>query len=435
MAKEMNSVDDFLNHRSSDRGGGFLNKWRQPVEKKGGGGKVNVWLHPKRLPIALWQHKFPKIVVRENRKTGEVTTNAWSGSFVCHEDENTLKAQYKRDRETGQRLSPPRRCPLCRMIEAVRQMVDDGKLKWTDKLFRFEGDEDNVVLHAGGLYNAFGRDDLSAEEKKELKEAKIVLGGDRGAWSQNAQAKMNYLFCVVDNANAEGGVQIAIETGLLGDKVKDVIADARESLGEEDGNPFRKPFCIQWEYRKDEQEFGKKYHARRMELMKLTPGVVKALQGPPPDLAEVLAPFNPDSMRAVLERHCLVKNMPWDEIFDVEAPEADGSAEDVAYQDPDGPGDHDEAPPPPKAKAKGKAPPPPPSDSEPEVEADEEDDDGLVECNKCEKGMAEDALECPHCGQHYDKAGNMVAAPPTPPPATRKRGSKVKADDGSEIPF
>lgn len=420
-AHEMNSVDDFLNHRSNDRSGGFLTKWRKPAAEGGGGGKVNIWLHPKRMPIALWQHRFPKIVVREDRKTNEVKTNAWGQSYNCHETEATLKKQYRRNRETGEREAPPKRCPLCRLIETVRGMVDEGKLNWTQTLFRFEGDEENVILHAGGLYNAFGRDDLTDQEKKEMKEAKIYA---KDAWTENAQAKMNYLFCVVDNVNVAAGVQIAIETGLLGDKVKEVIADTRESLGEDVGNPFKHPYCIQWEYREAEKEFNKKYHARRMELIKLTPAIVKALQGPPPDLDGVITPFNIDSMRAILERHCTVKGIPWDDIFDVEAPEDDEAEGEGEYRDPDAPDAAEPESVPDvsttskKSKKSKKEKEIEPADDEEEL--GDEEDDGLVECNKCEKGMPEDALECPHCHQRYDAAGNMLA---DAPPATRKRGA------------
>ena len=434
----INSVDDFLNH--GKREGGFFNKWKKPVEKKGGGGKAKVWLHPKCLPIALWQHGFPRLVVRENKKTGETERNVWGGSFVCHENEQVLKNQYKRD-EDGNRRYPPKHCPMCKLIETVRMMVDDGKLSWVEPVFRFEGDDDVSILHAGGLYNAFGRDDLTMEEKAEMKAAKIRVGGEQGAWRENAQAKMSYLFVVVDNASPDAGAQVAIETGLLGDKVKTVIHDTlaqwEGSDTPENGDPFKKPYCIQWEYRPDEVEFQKKYHAVAMPMVKLTGGVLKALKAPPPDVSETISPFNKDSMRATLERHCLIKDMPWDDIFDVEeSPKraVEGVAE---YEDPDAPGEEEaeeseeqEQVEKPKLK-KGKAPPAPQS-SVSEIQADE-DEDGLIECDACHEGIPEDeASKCPHCGQEYDEKGNMLEKTAAPPPATKKRG---KSAGQGRIPF
>ncbi len=321
-------------------------------------------------------------------------------------------------------------------------MVDEGQLKWTDPVFRFEGDQDVQVLHAGGLYNAFGRDDLTKEEKEEMKAAKIFVGGDKGAWRENAQAKMSYLFVVVDNANPSAGPQVAIEPNLLGDKVKGVISDTLAQWEDSDtpevGDPFKKPYCIQWEYRAEEQEFGKKYHAVPLPNVKLTGEVVKALRAPPPDTGESTAPFNKTSMRATLERHCLVKNIPWDEVFDVETGPRESEDEEAEYVDPDADApapaaeEEVEAPKPkPKGHGKGekdKAPPPPPASSTQAVSVSDadEDDDGLIECDACHEGIPEDAPEkCPHCGQEYDAAGHMVAKKPGAPPATKKRGKNV----------
>ena len=386
-AREMNSLDDFLDHRSSDRSGGqFLSKWKKDK-------RVDVWLHTKRLPIALWRHGLPRVAVIE--KDGQPERHVWGGNYVCWEDEKVLKAQYRRD-ENGQREKPPAHCPICRLIDWAWRAVDSGKVDWTKPLFRFEGDDpkETQVLHVGGICNLFGQDDLSEEQKKQLKKAGI---SQQEAWKENAFAKMSYLFCVVDNAHPGNGVQIAIEANLLGDKVKDVLADARESLGNDKGNPFTHPFCIQWEHRPDEKAFNKKYHARRMERIAITDEISKLIRGPAPDLENTLAPFNKATMRAILEKACLLKGVPWDKIFDVEEPEADTAVGNV----------------------------PEPEDDAPEVTTSDAAEDDMVACDACGKAMSPDAAECPHCGQKYEV--EAAAPPPPPPPPKLRKRSELKA--------
>jgi hypothetical protein len=304
----INSIDSFLRHRTSGRSGGFLSSWR----KKDQTSKIDIWMHRKRFPVALWQHKLPRLFVKTDKDTGENITLIWSQTYNCYESEKVLTNQYLRKND-GTREYPPEICSVCRLIETVRDMVDEGQLDWTKTIFRFQGDKDIRLIHAGGIYNGFNaeKDDMTSEDKVKLKSAGISL---MDAWQENVYAKCNYVFCIVDNSNPSNGVQITTETSMLGDRVKEVINDTIESLGAEDGNPFIKPYCIQWEHRPSEREVQKKYKARRMEKYPLTPEIADAINSDPPDLTQVLHPFNRKTMRAYLERHCLV-DLPWDHIF------------------------------------------------------------------------------------------------------------------------
>lgn len=304
-----NSIDSFINHKTSDRSGGFLSKWR----KKDQTSKINVWFHKRRMPIALWQHQIPRLFVKADKDTHENATFVWSQSLNCRETEKTLKRQHFRN-DQGLREVPPALCPICRMIEAIRDLVETGVLDWTKVVFKFEGDKETKVIHAGGIYNGFKSeyDELTPEEKKKIRDAGIRMDE---VWNENAYAKCNYVFCVV-NHNAPGdGVQIATETSLLGDKVKEVFNDTIEAKGAEAGNPFLKPYCVQWEHRPSEQEFQKRYKARPMDFP-LTPEIEALISGEPPDISGVLKPFNLKTMRAFLERHATIA-LPWDSIFDV----------------------------------------------------------------------------------------------------------------------
>jgi hypothetical protein len=335
-------------------------------------------------------------------------------------------------------------------------MVEEGQLALTTPLFSFRGDieKEDCDICAGGFAGLLQDKNLSDDEKREVKKAGIFDG-----WKQNGAAKNKYLFSVVDNANPAAGVQKAIEAGLLGDKVKETIAKARKALGADEGNPFLNPFCIEWEYFKDEPVPMKKYDACRLEKVALTPEISALISGDPPDIAKTIEPYDRALHRAFLEEHCLVKNIPWDFVFgDIKAASAEEreaaehhttKAETPAPE----PTRRRPPPPPPAARARQAAPPPPPP---PPVEepSDADEDAGMLLCDACEKPMSETLLVCPHCKQQYDADGNMVTAPPVPiirrrseakiaptpaaPPPPRPRSAANEADESltdDEIPF
>ena len=289
-------LNSFLGHSSTvSTRGKYLNKW-----KKNNPPQVDVWLHTKALIQSLWQHGIPRLFERDDNQTGEKTIEVWSGSWVCWEEEEVLQKQYLRDRDTGARAYPPVICPVCKLIEHVRDQVESGELSWTAPLFRFAGDDPSksVIIHAGGLYNAFGNKDLSKEELEELKTARIYR---KDAWRENMMAKLSYVFSVVDNANPQEGPQIAIETSLLGDKVKEVI-NAAMMEAEDEGNPLVTPYAIRWIYRPNEQQFNKKYNAVKMGKHPLTAEIRRAIfDVDPPDTTRLVGRRDPNVLLAQLQ--------------------------------------------------------------------------------------------------------------------------------------
>lgn len=410
MTHEMDSVEEFLSHKTSDRGGGYLGNWKKDK-------RINVFLHCKVRPIAIWRHGLPSVVITE--KNGEATRHVWGRNYVCPEDEKVLTKQNKRDTD-GSRLRPPQKCGICKMIEIVHEMVEEGTLKWTDPVFHFDADDPDEVttLHAGGLYNAFVRRDLDKGELLELKRAGI---SPSEAWRENALAKMSYLFYVVDADDVEEGLRIAIETSLLGDRIKDVIADSMESAKTKDlGNPFINPFCIQWEYNdKEGLPFNEKYKARKLDRVELTPEIAEIINGERPDTSEVMRPFDQATMRAVLEQHCVIKDFPWDQAFDGAERRRDAPRAAQA------PVQHPAAQVAPQAAA---AP-----------------DDDMVACDnvidqqgtECGAPMKITDPKCLKCGKVYEVE---AAAPPPPPPPTIRKRSDAKKDkaappDKAKAPF
>lgn len=405
MAYETKSMEDFLGHRSSERGGSFLGNWKKDK-------KVTVFLHTKQRPVAVWRHNIPRLVVREEKQSKEISTEVWSGNPNCWEDESILRRQRYRN-DDGSRKYPPVACPICLLQEAVRKLIDEKKLGWTQPLFKWCGDDPSKaqVMHAGGFCGEYGGD-LDDAEKALLKKAGISL---KESWKENASAKMSYIFYVVDADDVPSGVQTAIETALLGDKVKDVIADAVESRGSEKGNPEIYPYAIQWEYRPDEVEFGKRYAARLIERVQLTPEIERLIRGPKPDFRPLVEPFKRNEMRADLEKACYPearKVIPWDEVFERPRPRAkeeepsEGRAPEVG-----------------QAAAGACCP----ECGRPE--GDEQCPHGL--CDECDKLMVMSDPKCPHCGHVYEVETAPVRPPPPPPPppaVNPRRRSSRKAD-------
>ena len=407
-------IDDFLQHKTSGGRGAYLTGWKKE-------GKVNTWLHTQRLPMAVWRHAhIPKVVVLEDRQTNESVRHIWSGEWVCPEDESVLLSQYAVDPK-GARENPPEYCPICRLNDYIRRAVQAGRIPWTKEVFRFEGDveKERLILHAGGMFMT--RKQYDALDAEEIKEARKLGVNVKEMWKENCYAKAEYLFCVVDDAHPESGIQKAFNPSSLGDKVKDVIADMRESKGVEEGDPTINPYCIQWQYREGEPDPKKMYHALAIQKQRLTPAIEKLIYGPPPDISKDIRPFNLVEMRAYLEEHALIK-LPWDQIFDVKVREEreEPAPEPTRQRRAAAPTDDEPEPTPAKgAKRRGAAPA--------RAKFPDDDDEHAVACENpdCEKAMWDDEHECPHCGSKYDDDFKLVVAEPEPPKKAagpKKRG-------------
>lgn len=383
MGTEFDSFDDFMGHRGANVGGGRrLKGWKEK-------GKLDAWLHTKRLPVGVWRHSFPKIIITEDKESHDPVTLIFPVSLVCHEDESVLREMYKRTPD-DEREVPPEKCAFCKLIEHVRKKVRDDEMRWTDPVFEFKGatnPKQNIILHAGGLYNAFGNRKMSPEDKKDLKKHGIYL---TEAWKENAMPKLSYVFPIVDNDNVAGGVQITVESDLLKQKVVGIIAKERESEGVEDGDPTKNPYCIRLVYRENEEDFKEKYDALRMRKIGITDEIKRLVTGTPPDLTDFITPFNPATLRSLMEKHAVVdwSDEEWDEVFDgVEAKEeVDADDEDAS---------DDEKSPPKKKSSASTSKKKPAEDDENASDDDDEDEEKAPKRtgskNKDKKADAEDA--------------------------------------------
>jgi len=374
---EFNSIDDFLKHRGVERGGGdLLEDWKDD-------GRIVVWLHTKRFPVAKWGHRFPKQIVKEER--GKTTVRWVSLVHNCPENEQVLRRQYK-THDDGSRKERPQECGMCFLLEHLSVAVEAGDLAWTDPVFEFTGatsDDDNVTLHAGGMLALFGRE-LDEEEEEDLKEHGIRPSE---AWRENGMAKLQYAMTVVNNEKASDGVQIAIQPQDVGDKIKTVISDRMATLDrEEDGNPMIRPYAIELTYDGSKGiAFNKRYHARPYERAKITPEIEKLIRGEPPDLSVFLEPMNQATLRAVMEKYAVV-DFPWEKLFRKVAAKREHDRE-VERR---GGGEEERQDRARSGRKKAEKP------------KGEEDKTGWIPCDDCNEPMHPKMDKCPRCGCEYE---------------------------------
>jgi hypothetical protein len=380
-------LDAFLGHSGSSGGGGtFLKNWKDDE-------RIDIWLHPKAKIIPLWSHNW--YTIGKDRETHDPVLR--SVRFNSMEREVILKKRNYRDDKTGEREYPPEACPFSRMLEWVYQAIKSRTLSWVDEIFLFdEIPGDPTVIHAGGFAGLFNNKDMDRDEVKELRQAGIRRDE---AWKESAQPRMQYIFRVVKNAAPAEGCLIALEAQALGDKVRRVIADRIDDVGRVKGDPFQNPYAIRWAY-DDKAEFSKKYEARLMSAMEITPELQAVFDVEPPSINELVRPSNVKELRASFEAHWCHKTVrpPWNEIF---------AGVDVA--DDDGPEDDD-----PTAFDYG--------DNAASAATTAAADDDIVECDVCSGVMPGTVFECPHCGTQYDPKTNAIL----------KRGEWPKPDPKQE---
>lgn len=383
---DSNSIDDFLNHQSSERRGYSLRDWKKR-------GSARIWLHTGRLPQARWAHNVPQLTVYDDKRTGDQVTAMWSRDLGCWEDEGFLKTQYRRDEEGQLENAEPKRCGVCRLVNTVYLLIAAGKLDWTEPVFRFEGStnpDHDQIIHAGGLTSMFGSDRLSKEQEAYLKSKRIYKSE---AWRENFHGKASYVFCLVDEDNVGDGVQVETMTSVVGDHIKRVIRHAKKSLGDEAGNPMRNPFCIELSYDKS-KIFSQRYDACRIEQVKLSSEVERLIKSTPPSISRVMRPFNQKLLRAFFEEHAVIE-LPWDQIFKVPQLVPEGEDEDTDFPPKDEPEQKRDRAIPEAGPPVGRrmAVDPPKQESKPDV--------AMIPCDKCKTPMREDEVKCKGCGAVY----------------------------------
>lgn len=412
------TLDDFLNYSSYSKTG-YLG-WKDD-------GSVIVWLHKHLAPRRVWRHGLKKTMNIKDKSTGQSKTVIWSDRYVCLESEDVLREQNKLQKLTGLRVRPPKVCPVCLLGEYIRKQINTGKVAWLAPVFKWENDEEEVVIHAQGMLGY--PKNLTDLQKRELSEANVLM---TESWKEDFRAKMNWVFAVVEHKHPENGVQISVEAGLLGDKVRKVIKQTMEANsmvpGMSSGNPMVDPYPIKFVYNSAKGvPFNDKYDATALPAVTVSDEIDALISAEPPrEAVEALMKYpNLAQLRDNLEKHCLIKGVPWDEIF---APAYElyqergwdvGSLEDLPVEDS-----------------------PRPTPKAPSAE--------VVACDHCQGDMLITETVCKTCGHDYDpkpipapvpyavaasRRSRSAAAPASKPVVTVETTPLFPNTGEDEIPF
>ena len=414
-------VDDFLSYDSRSRSEFLGAEWKKK-------GFLNFWLH-RRLPFAMgWQHGLPRIDVRDDPETRTPHRVVFSGSYRCLEDDDVLKEQYRRDRETGARKNPPHLCPICLLVEYVHGLVLAGRIHWLQPIFDFDAGDPNtrVVVRAAGMWNGYKPDRLADVQKQEMYDAGI---SPKFGWKENCQAGLKYILCLVDADQPAKGVQVMKEGQAAGDKVKLAIQKEMKrslrnpGLGDPVKNPY--PFCLEY---KENESPDRKYDAYRVDipLDAVVNGLISETDAP--DISMLAGNYQPATLRAQLERAAQIE-LPWDTFFtpDAEAQLSAMQEEQVPSPAPlraSQPASF-RVPPRPQPVASSlhtsqPLPPPRQALAAPPLRVPEPE---MFGCDTCGQPIKATDTVCAHCGMQYE----VEAAPaPKPLPLLRRRSELNK---------
>jgi hypothetical protein len=363
----------------NDRKANTISGWSYKRKTPQGQAEILVWLHTKSLFYKIYQHQWPRF--GKNRDNPDMV-DVYMGKLRCLENDRTNEKQYFRGPD-GRREYPPTVCPICRLQEHVRELVEAGDLKLTDELFVYEGAGKKLVLHAGGIFGGFDERYMSPEQADEVKKA-----GIKRPWAESTLCRKKYLFSVLDHADPSSGVQPVIESKSLGDSMIAQIATQRKQAGSK-GDPMLNPYAIAWQYDQN-QPGAKQYSASAVPLVGITDEIRRQIvDEPPPDVSRFFESWNLRTIWAQMEQ-CCTQKFDWEYIFGP----ALKACDDNGFYYGEGFAPRTENAPIPSFPAlNGNAP----------VDASPDDF-----CTTCKAFMGAEALECAKCGTKYEAADEEI---------------------------
>lgn len=434
--------DDFLKY-SSGGGGGYLKNWKED-------GSIDIWPHAAAGVAVRWAHSFWQIQ-KVKGKGGVEEEEVRSYRWICHERKVILQKQRFRDDDiggTGQRSTnymeqgivgngrreyPPEVCPMCLLNELLRDQVRAGRLDFLKPLFVWDlnGGESEVISIGGfcGLYQK-----PKAEYSPEQWAAMMKAGVEQSeSFMENATARSDFLLRAVADDTPDEGIVIAPVADSLGRKIQKAYKDRIES-SKGAFVPSRDPMCLRLKF-DDSKDFEKKYDVVALIEAKPSPEIAEALASEPPSITELVTPGNVATLRAQMEKHCVLKGLPWDSVFRnaeaVQKTEAEVGPGNEPWDQQTKAPDRTQvqvpatAPVTPQAAQAPVAPKPDPVSMKPDgaVQAAEE-----FECDVC-NGPNSNAEKCRHCGAEYDGFTGALTFDPTKPvgPSNKPREQPAAA--------
>lgn len=438
-------LNQFLTNSSSGGGRGrgqWLDDWgkRNPPA-------ITIWLHPAAKIYPVWEHQFVEVGEKKVEGTDRKQPCLRFPNYVGPDRPEVYESQ--RFRENGLLRVLPHLDPFIYLREWLRWCVEREVISKETVVFEWVDYARNnapIQWKAGRLAGLVEKTNFD--------------------WSHTLDAKLSFLFTVVDADALTAGAKLTRETSLVGELTQKVMKQQMEAKGVEAGNPILNPYPIRWKYNPQEQVFGKKYDAFRFEQpgYEYTPEVYDVFNREFPEAEPYSKPGDGDlvKVRAAFEQAQQI-TMPLDLIFSLDldtrrsvlrgagAPakgashtqstRVDSHAQGNAVRPPATPGAARPIPPPPGmrsvekpassppvapapvASAGGRrrvaAPPPTP----PPVE--------MLPCEKCSTQFPANAPKCPHCGQLYEVDAGSAATPVQATSAQPQHMDPVTSNDGA----
>jgi hypothetical protein len=369
--------------------------------------------------VELYTHSFPRIFTKKPKDGGAEETQVWGHDYNCFEEFEVGERQWERD-DRGDRKLPPVVCPHCLLIEWVIAEIGEGRISWTDLLFKFRSDSaPPTKIYAGGLVGMFNERDLNEDDKKELKEKEIYLNK---AFQQVSLPRRKNIYCVAELTDIEKGLQATLESGGLGSALSAAIDQRKEVAGDK-GDPQINPYAFRWRYQPKALP-ADKYTVIPMPEVEISKAVLEAVSSEklPPVFAQLRKYPNLKQLRATMEEGLVLKGVPLDQIFApaMKLADKDGWVKDEEDQKADSNAASFNF----GANAASGAS----SGAETNVQ--------VAACSNCEKNVPIDATKCPHCGASFDDESESAedvpppkaaAAAPGKPPETPKALAQVAA--------
>lgn len=416
-------TDDWLDHGEYGGGKFFKLDFKEKDE-------YFVWLHPKSDIRAFW-----RVVWFYVDEDGKLRINRWTSM-----EDPSILGRFRFTNDDGSREHTPQVDPFCKLIDWVGVQIEAGKIGFTDEIFKFELEDDEKVIHAGGFTGDFMSKDTKEDPEKKKAIRKVGVRLDE-AYKENCNAQEETVFIVIDNEEPSNGPQIVTIGRGLSRAFKEEIKRRKTAFGAKkahEADPFKFPVCFSW--KKDTSgEFAKFMVVATQD--ELTDEIKAAFEEPVPDTSKLFEPSNVAVLRKSFEEHWCHEEVPdWDEIFGAafeavkgtpaaKLPDESGS-DDEEDEDEDEEKSHVKSSPKAskpepkkvekKTEVKSKKEPPkeePKDEEEDETEEEEkkedessessETDEEVSTCDLCDGVLDDEVFEsdpvvCPHCGARYE---------------------------------
>lgn len=266
-------IGDFLNNDPSGGSGrrGQFFTWKDK-------GSAVVWLHATAPIYFAWQHQFlMEDEVEDKDNNGAMKQILRFPRFISPDDPDICRKQFFRDKRNKSDLleSPPDRDPFLLLREWLRIQINTGALSPEAPVFEWwdPKNREQIVWKAGRISG--------------LQES------TKNTWNHSLDAKLQYTFAVVDNADLAAGVQISQESRAIGDAMRKIIAQQCDALGAEAGNPQINPYAFKWTFN-DKAKIADMYGAYRFDKAVYTDDVYNAINGEAPDVERLVNPQDGD---------------------------------------------------------------------------------------------------------------------------------------------